>query len=379
VISPAVPVAVRILHREPGPGAGPLERWLAAERARLAATQAGRFEAAGAADVAVVAGPPDDTPFGARLRALAAAAEGGLVVLGSGALALAAPADLRRFVAAAASPAEVALANNRHSADAVALGRGAVRTLGRLPDLEADNALPRWLEEVAGVAVDDLRSRWRLGVDLDSPLDVLLVGRHRVASRDGIGAVRADLPDVPDLGRVGDRLAAVAAVAADRRAELLVAGRTSSRTVAWLERGVAARTRVLVEERGLRASRLAVGAGAGPGAPARPPASVLGALLDRDGPGSLGTVVAGLAEAAAIDTRVLLAHRFGADEATWPPAEDRFASDLLLHERIADPWLRALTRAAADGPIPILLGGHTLVGPGLRLALAARRPDARAR
>jgi hypothetical protein len=171
----------------------------------------------------------------------------------------------------------------------------------------------------------------------------------------------------------------VAAVAADRRAELLVAGRTSSRTVAWLERGVAARTRVLVEERGLRASRLAVGAGAGPGAPARPPASVLGALLDRDGPGSLGTVVAGLAEAAAIDTRVLLAHRFGADEATWPPAEDRFASDLLLHERIADPWLRALTRAAADGPIPILLGGHTLVGPGLRLALAARRPDARAR
>ena len=66
---------------------------------------------------------------------------------------------------------------------------------------------------------------------------------------------------------------------------------------------------------------------------------------------------------------MLLAHRLGADERRWPAAEDRFASDLLLHERIADPWLQALTQAAAEAPIPIVLGGHTLVGPGIRLAL----------
>ena len=67
---------------------------------------------------------------------------------------------------------------------------------------------------------------------------------------------------------------------------------------------------------------------------------------------------------------MLLAHRLGADERRWPAPEDRFASDLLLHERIADPWLRALTRSALDAPVPIVLGGHTLVGPGIRLALA---------
>jgi hypothetical protein len=50
-------------------------------------------------------------------------------------------------------------------------------------------------------------------------------------------------------------------------------------------------------------------------------------------------------------------------------AEDRFASDLLLPDRIADPWLRSLTAAAVGAPVPILFGGHTLVGPGLRLAL----------
>nr|MCU0479422.1 hypothetical protein [Chloroflexota bacterium] len=69
---------------------------------------------------------------------------------------------------------------------------------------------------------------------------------------------------------------------------------------------------------------------------------------------------------AIVDTRVLLAHRLGPDEDAWPAVEDRFASDLLLADRVTDPWLRALTAAAARAPIPVLLGGHTLVGPGLR-------------
>ena len=43
-----------------------------------------------------------------------------------------------------------------------------------------------------------------------------------------------------------------------------------------------------------------------------------------------------------------------------------------MHGDIGDPWLRALTTSAAAAPIPIVLGGHTLVGPGLRLALGRR-------
>ena len=165
-----------------------------------------------------------------------------------------------------------------------------------------------------------------------------------------------------DTARVRERLAAVRAVARDPKAELLVAGRTSAATLAWLERSTAARTRALVEERGLRTSV----------AGQRPPASVLGALIERDGPGSLGSHLAQLSDAAIVDSRVLLAHRLGADEAGWPAAEDRFASDLLLAERIADPWLAELTASAAAAPIPILLGGHTLVGPGVRLVVGGR-------
>jgi hypothetical protein len=79
-----------------------------------------------------------------------------------------------------------------------------------------------------------------------------------------------------------------------------------------------------------------------------------------------------MADAALIDSRVLLAHRLGGDERAWPSAEDRFASDLLAVPMVADSWLKALTAAAASAPIPVVLGGHTLVAPGVRLV--ARRP-----
>ncbi len=346
---------VRILHPEPGPGAGPLECLLADARRTLGDRHVAGFRTAGAHDVRLVAGPPDDTPFGARLRTILSdtgAGPTGLVVLGSGSLPLATLADRRAFMEAAAGEDRTALANNRYSADAVAIARA--DALPPIPDLPGDNALPRWLEERAGWTITDLRRRWRLGVDLDSPLDVELTRP---------GFLPAEIGPV-----VRDRLAAASRVAADRQAEIVVAGRTSATTLRWLERNTACRVRALIEERGLRASaRLALADG--PGAPGRPPRSILGALLDRDGPEALGALLGELGDAAVIDTRVLLAHRLGADEAAWPDPEDRFASDLLAPDRVVDPWLRAVTRAAAAAPIPILLGGHSLVGPALRLAL----------
>ena len=318
-----------------------------------------------------MAGPPDETPFGARLRGLVRelpnrGRDRGVVVLGSGSLPLSTVADRRALVAVAATGGRVALANARYSADAVALGRAAV--LADLPDLPSDNALPRWLAERAGIEVSDLAGRRRLAVDLDSPADIALVARSGRCP----AAVRS-LAGTAALAQATRRLAAVASVAADRTAELLVAGRTSAIALARLERS-AARGRAIVEERGLRASSEL--AQARPRDAPRPPASILGMLLDRDGPEAFGAIVARLAEAAVVDTRVLLAHRLGADERAWPPAEDRFASDLLLPGSIADPWLRALTRSALEAPVPIALGGHTLVGPGLGLALSGRGPEA---
>jgi len=323
-----------------------------AARATLAERHRRSFLAAGADEARIVAGPPDTFTFGARLRAVADTLPdgAGVVVLGSGAVPLATPADLGGFVRAARSSR--ALANNRFSADIVAIPR-AREILASVPDMPSDNALPRWLTEVAGLPVDDLAGRWRLAMDIDTALDLVLLGGRWAASLD-----RGDRP------RVEDRIARVREVTADPHAELVVAGRTSPATLTWLTGVTASRTRALIEERGLRTSVSGQ----------RPPVSVLGILLDRDGPGSLGDHLARLGEAAIVDTRVLLAHRLGPDQTSWPSDADRFASDLLLHERIEDAWLRELTRAAAEASIPVLLGAHSLVGPGLRLALRAARP-----
>ena len=350
-------VHVAILHQEPVAGSGSLT--LATSDARRLAAECHRrgFLSAGATSAEIAVGPPDDRSFGARLRGIVAGMRAdGLVVLGSGAIPLATGTDRLELVAAAAAGRPGALTNNRYSADVVAIAR-ARTTLADVPDLTTDNALPRWLAEVAGVPVADRRRRRRLGIDIDGPLDlVLLGGRWTSGLREG------------DVSRVRGAIARVRSVIEDPDAELVIAGRVSAANLAWLEARTASRTRALVEERGLRTSR----------PDQRPSASVLGALLERDGPASFGRLLARFGEAAIVDTRVLLAHRLGSDERGWPAAEDRFASDLLLHERIADPWLRELTAAAVDAPIQVLLGGHTLVGPGLRLALGGsagtRRP-----
>jgi hypothetical protein len=349
------PVAVRILHPAPTPAAGLLERALTAARGANAERLVARFRAAGADDVRIETGPPDRLAFGARLRALVDGLPrtglprtAGLVVLGSGSIPLAGRRDVSELVEVAASGERRALANSFYSADVVAIGGAAA--LASVPDLASDNALPRWLAEAAGYEVADRRRRWRLAVDLDSPLDAVLLG--------------LPLPPEVDTGPVAARIERVRSVAADPRAELVIAGRTSSSALRWIERSTASRTRALVEERGLRTSA--------PGSQ-RPPRSALGLVLDARGPEALGAVLAELGDAALIDSRVLLAHRLGPDEASWPAAEDRFAADLLLPEGIRDPWLRALATAAREAVIPVLLGGHTLVGPGLRLLLGGRR------
>ena len=334
-------VDVIILHPLPAPGAGPLEWALADARSRLAEDHRVGFGRAGAATVRIVAGDPDDRPFGSRLHALVddRQPDRGLVLLGSGAIPLATAADRRAFVRAASADDRRVLANNRFSADVVALSASAAARLADLPaDFPADNALPP----------------------------------RPVATPPRTPLIAAALQPAAD--RIHGRFDAIRRVLQDPRAELVVAGRTSAATVGWLERNARCRVRALVEERGLRASsslaqaplaasRLASAAG-----PAvRRPRSILGMVLDRDGPDALGARLAELGDAALVDSRVLLADRSGPDEATWPAPGARFASDLLDAAAVDDPWLAAVTASAAAASIPVLLGGHSLVGPGVRL------------
>lgn len=98
------------------------------------------------------------------------------------------------------------------------------------------------------------------------------------------------------------------------------------------------------------------------------PRSLLAAFMARTSPADLIAELSGLGDAVVLDTRVLMAARSGSAEAsTWPAEEERLASDFGDAGRVATPWLRELTEAAAQAPVPVLCGGHALVSDGLRI------------
>ena len=250
---------VAIFHQPPRDGDPPLTHVLAEARQRLVAGQVRLFAAAGAGRVLVVPGREGGSveTFGERLVRLVRdeRVREGLIVLGSGAVPLLHLAEARLLVEAAGAGGRVTLTNNRYSSDVCAVSDAAA--LLDLPRLPSDNALPRWLEERAGFRVGELRARDRLAIDLDTPLDLALLALVRDAPRSLRELAAAEHVSVP-------RRDELRALAADPRRELLVFGRSGSRTLQWLERNVRCRVRFLAEERGLRAaSALAIGANDG--------------------------------------------------------------------------------------------------------------------
>ena len=92
--------------------------------------------------------------------------------------------------------------------------------------------------------------------------------------------------------------------------------------------------------------------------------SLVASHYESVGPKRFFAELADMTDAVLFDSRVLMAaHNI------WPDDAARFASDLLMPEAIDDVFLREFTQAAAECPIPILLGGHSLVAAGLWVML----------
>jgi len=303
--------------------------------------------------------------FAGAARQAITEADGAVDAIGyAGGSALALLADERLDDLLAPIPGEVA-ANNRFSADAFVVAGDLDRAIAALEACESDNAAPRRLEE-AGFTSRDLGGAPWARFDVDTTLDLALL---RLATRlSGMRRLDPGIRGYLEMARLpGDHalevpyLEAIGAVVRDRHAELVVTGRIPSATWQHLETETACRVRAFVEERGMRSAR-----GIGQ------PRSVLAALMRRGSPTELIAELAALGDAVVMDTRVLMAAvSASADAWSWPPEEDRFASDFGDQERVVTPWLRELTEAAARAPVPFLFGGHALVSDGLRLLVAA--------
>jgi hypothetical protein len=181
-------------------------------------------------------------------------------------------------------------------------------------------------------------------MDVDTPTDLCILNLHS-----GIGRHLRQFLERTNLE--GERVRRIGRILTDPAAEVIVAGRVGSYVLAHLETEVACRTRVFSEERGMRAN----------GREARGEVrSLLGYHLAAVGPHRFFRDLADLGSAALIDSRVLF-HHLG----LTPSASDRFLSDLLQPADIVDDTVREFTEAAVEAPIPVLLGGHSLVAGGL--------------
>jgi hypothetical protein len=236
----------------------------------------------------------------------------------------------------------VLVANNLFSSDWV--GFSPAEALGKIVPPSSDNDLAWRLWDEAGLRPIIPPHSTATTFDIDTPSDLLILKAYP-----GLEGKLASFVEKLPLG--AEVVWKIAEVLKDEDAFILAAGRVPSYAWERLEREALCRTRVISEERGMRSSgRLARGE----------VRSLLGYLVETLGPEGFFRRAAEMAKAAIIDTRVLMAHR-----GIWPPDEERFASDLMVPEEISDPWLRDFTRAAKEAPIPVLLGGHSLVCGGI--------------
>ena len=100
--------------------------------------------------------------------------------------------------------------------------------------------------------------------------------------------------------------------------------------------------------------------------------SLLGFVLEDLGAEYLVERLDGISDAIFWDTRVLLGHL-----GRWPDEADRFEADLGRWERVRDPALARLCRAAGQAKHPFVLGGHSVVAGGLRLLVEGLLEDSR--
>jgi hypothetical protein len=287
--------------------------------------------------------PGEEFHFGRQLRKLIN--QQGIekvFYIGGGSSALLSGEEMGHIAETLLSTDEFVIANNFYSTDFAAFAPA--QAIESIDPPAVDNDLAWRLVEQAGLPCKELPRSAATQLDVDTPTDLMTLKPHP-----GVGTHTRRYLDSLELDT--SHIEQALKFFTDRDAEVLVAGRVSSSTWAYLEQETACRVRLFSEERGMRAS----------GRQARgETVSLLGFYLEEVGLERFFATLAKMSQAAFLDSRVIFAHR-----RIWPSAPDRFYSDLRQPEKIGDPWVRRFTEAAIQAPIPVVLGGHSLVSGGL--------------
>lgn len=289
---------------------------------------------------AVVTTPPGPIHVGRQLADLVVERKiERLLYFGGGAAPLLSEETLTTLAAEAAALERGVIANNRFATDWLALAPAAllVDWAERLPQ---DNMLGWVLSSEAGLPCRAYPPSAGSRLDIDTPVDLLTLRLHPGAQPHLRRLLRALPLDTTKIEQALEVLRTPAS-------HIFISGRLGPEVWLALNRAARCWLRVLSEERGMISSgRQRQGQ----------VYSFLARYLETAGLDAFFDELAEQADAAFIDTRVLLAHH-----RLWPSEADRFASDLGWAEQIGDPWLQTFTRYAQTAPLPIILGGHSLM------------------
>lgn len=232
----------------------------------------------------------------------------------------------------------VVFTNNPQSADIVAFTPAQAINVIDLPD--NDNILPTRLRQGAGLERIFLPHSVGVHFDIDTPSDVLVMSlspRVEKHTRQAIASLNWD----------NSRLRQALNHLASPESHIFLAGRVNPWTMQHIGMYYRSRLRVISEERGMRAMGRAERGEVH---------SLLAFMMEQLSPQGLVDYISSIADAAFIDTRIIFAHyRLDLSEG------QRFASDLGWLDSIGHPLVEELTAAAFNAPIPIILGGHSLV------------------
>ncbi len=237
---------------------------------------------------------------------------------------------------------KIFITNNLYSTDFIAFSPANI--INSIEPFNNDNEIAWILRNNCNFQDISLLRNAATQLDIDTPIDLLTIKNHPALSKNVKNYIES-------LDINTTKIEEALKYFAIEDSNVIIAGRTNSTVWSYLEDNTVCRVRLFAEERGMRAS------GRRKRGKVR---SLLGFFIQEFGIKKFFEIIDQIADAAFIDSRVILSHF-----KMWPSANDRFYSDLLKPEKISDPFLREFTYEALNASIPIVLGGHSLVSGGL--------------
>lgn len=272
-----------------------------------------------------------------------------LLVSGGTALPLITVEELDQYVSRLISQDNFVLTNNPQSGDIVLFHPGQI--VDNLPPVASDNQLSNHLRYAAGLPQELMEKSTATLFDIDTPADLILYYMLT-------GEPSWFMEEYGWLfSRMKEKLTELTKVAATDYRELILLGRVSGNIISYINEHLYVRLRIFSEERGMKAlGRISE----------NKVESLMGQLLEDLGPDALFSYLEQIGDAGLLDTRVMFYHQGRGLPGTGEQADlDRFYSDLFMYEYVKDPVLKEFTKRAYESPLPVVMGGHSLVSGGI--------------